>query len=80
MFTLHFLDSMIADRINNLGSPKSQMSFFLLREALKKSVPKSGKSLKGRGGSASEIKKSTIQNVDVLIRGGKVRFSGFSQM
>ena len=31
-------------------------------------VPKSGKSPKGGEGSAPEIKKSTIQNVDFLIR------------
>ena len=35
-----------------------------------KNFPKSGKSPKG-GGSATEIKKSTIQNVDFLIRGGE---------
>ena len=39
-----------------------------LREAFKlKNVPKSGKSPKGGEGSAPEIKKSTIQNVDFLI-------------
>ena len=35
---------------------------------------------KGGEGSALRIKKSTIQNLDFLIRGGEARFSGFSQM
>ena len=35
-----------------------------------KNVPKSGKSPKGGKGSAQEIKKSTIQDVDFLTRGG----------
>ena len=36
---------------------------------------------KGGEGSAPEIKKSTIQNVDFLIRGGgEAMFSFFSQM
>ena len=42
----------------------------LVREALKKKLTKSGKSLKGGEWSAPEIKKSTIQNVNFLIRGG----------
>ena len=52
------------------------------REAFKlKDVPKSGKSPKGGEGSAPEIKKSTIQNVDFLIRGGgETIFSFFPQM
>ena len=49
------------------------------REALKKKVPKSGKSPKGGRGSAPEIKKSTIQNVDFFIRGGEAIFSFFPQ-
>ena len=46
-----------------------------------KNVPKSGKRPKGEG-AAPEIKKSTIQNVDFLIRGGggEAIFSFFSQM
>ena len=40
------------------------------RGALKKKLTKSVKSPKGGEGSAPEIKKSTIQNVDFLIRGG----------
>ena len=47
----------------------------LFWETLKKVT----KSPKGGGGSAPEIKKSTIQNVNFLIRGGgETRFSGFS--
>ena len=42
-------------------------NYVMLREALKKNVPKSGKSPKGGGMSAPEIKKSTIQNVDFLM-------------
>ena len=45
-----------------------------------KNVAKSGKSPKGGEGSALRIKKSTIQNVDFLMRGGDARFSDFSQM
>ena len=54
----------------------------MLREgSLLKNVTKSGQSPKGGEGSALRIKKSTIQNVDFLIRGrGDARFSGFSQM
>ena len=35
---------------------------------------------KGGEGSAPEIKKSTIQNVDFLTRGGEAIFSFFSQI
>ena len=41
-----------------------------------KNVPESGKSPKG-GRSVLEIKKSTIQNVDFLIRGGGPYFHFF---
>ena len=42
-----------------------------VREASElQNVTKSGKSPKGGEGSALRIKKSTIQNVDLLIRGG----------
>ena len=52
----------------------------LLREALKKKLTKSGKSPKGGRGSAPYIKKSTIQNVDFLIReGGRPYFHCFSK-
>ena len=45
-----------------------------IRGAIKlKNVPKSGKSPKGgKKGSAQKIKKSTIQNVDFLTRGGAI--------
>ena len=49
-----------------------------VRGAIKKNVPKSGKSPKGgRRGSAPEIKKSTIQNADFLIRGGVKKIVDF---
>ena len=42
-----------------------------------KNVTKSGKSPKGGEGSEKEIKKSKIQNLDFLIRGGEAIFSFF---
>ena len=51
-----------------------------VREASKlKNVTKSGKSPPG-GGSAKNIKKSKIRNLDFLIRGGEAIFSIFSQI
>ena len=45
---------------------------FLIREAIElKNVPKRGKVRKGGEGPAQEIKKSTIQNMDFLTRGGE---------
>ena len=53
----------------------------LVREAFGlKNVTKSGKSPHGGGGSAKNIKKSKIRNLDFLIRGGKAIFSFFSQI
>ena len=52
----------------------------LREESQTKSVTKSGKSPKGGKGSALKTKKSTIQNIDFLIRGGESRFSGFYQI
>ena len=47
------------------------MKFVEIRGASElKNVTKRGKSLKWGGWSAPEIKKSTIQNLDFLIRGG----------
>ena len=53
-----------------------------LREAFQlKNVTKSGKSPQGGGGSAKNIKKSKIRNLDFLIRGGgEPIFSFFSQI
>ena len=49
-----------------------------VRGAIKKNIPKSGKSPKGgRRGSAPEIKKYTIQNADFLIRGGVKKIVDF---
>ena len=45
-----------------------------------KNVPKMEKVQKGGEGSATDIKKSTIQNVDFFIRGEEAIFSFFSQM
>ena len=42
----------------------------IAKGSIKKNVTKSGKVQKGGEGSAPEIKKSTIQNVDFLIKGG----------
>ena len=42
-----------------------------------KNVPKRGKVQKGGEGSVQEIKKSTIQNVDFLTRGGRPYFHFF---
>ena len=41
----------------------------IAKGSIKKNVTKSGKVQKGGEGSAPEIKMSTIQNVDFLIRG-----------
>ena len=49
---------------------QDQLGLVQLREAFQlKNVPKSGKSPQG-GGSAKNIKKSKIRNLDFLIRGG----------
>ena len=45
-----------------------------------KNVTKSGKSPPGGEGSAKNIKKSKIRNLDFLIRGGEAIFSFFSQI
>ena len=42
----------------------------IAKGSIKKNVTKSGKVQKGGEGSAPEIKKSIIKNVDFLIRGG----------
>ena len=52
-------------------------SFRFREESQAKNVTKSGKSPKGGEGSALKIEKSTIQNVDFLIRGGGLDFQVF---
>ena len=68
-----------------MGKQASKQIFKLaskqVREASEiKNVPKSGKSPKGGAESAQEIIMSTIQNVDLMTRGGEAIFSFFSQM
>ena len=50
--------------------------YVMLRGPIKKNVTKSGKSPKG-GGTVQKIKKSKIQNLDFLIRGGMPDFQIF---